>query len=209
MNREKLINSTFKSIEKITNGNFTTLRNFDFIPEQSSIENDIDVLVPNKYISDLVENCKDNYFIYQDQNPCLYGAEPHIHFKNEELDVHFDIVTGLYYRSSNDSNLFIKVNDELEKSMLEHKTLVDDVWLSQPSSEDELVHLACHCIFDKKKVTKRYEDRMNYLFKDCQEEKLNKLLEIAFYKTSNTIFESLSIGNSSKIYENYISFTDY
>ena len=50
---------------------------------------------------------------------------------------------------------------------------------------------------------------MNYLFKDCQEEKLKKLLEIAFYKTSNTIFESLSVGNSSKIYENYISFTDY
>ena len=99
-----------------------------------------------KIISDLINNCKDNYFIYQDQNPCLYGAEPHIHFKNEELDVHFDIVTGLYYRSSNDSNLFIKVNDELEKSMLKHKMLVDNIWLSQPMSEDELVHLACHCM---------------------------------------------------------------
>ena len=43
------------------------------------------------------------------------------------LGVHFDIVTGLYYRSSNDSNLFVKVNDKLEKSMLKDKIDVDKI----------------------------------------------------------------------------------
>ncbi len=209
MIKETLIQSTFRSIDIITLSNFTTLRNFDLIPDESSIENDIDVLISKEYIPTIIDTWKDNYVIYQDQNPCLYGAEPHYHFKNETLGVHFDIVTGLYYRSSNDSNLFIKVNDKLEKSMLKYQMRVDEPWLSQPAPEDELVHLACHCIFDKKKVTKRYEDRMNYLFEYCQREKLIKLLEIAFYKTSKLIFHNISRGNSSKIYENYISFTDY
>ena len=93
--------------------------------------------------------------------------------------------------------------------MLKYKLRADEIWLSQPAPEDELVHLACHCIFDKKKVTKRYEERINYLFEYCQREKLIKLLEIAFYKTSQIIFHNISRGNSSKIYENYISFTNY
>ncbi len=209
MTKEELIQSTFKSINKITFNSFVTLRNFDLIPNESSIENDIDVLIPKEYLSDVIDAWKNNYVIYQDQNPCLYGAEPHYHFKNTDLGVHFDIVTGLYYRSSNDSNLFVKVNDKLEKSMLKDKIDVDKIWLSQPSIEDELVHLACHCIFDKRKVTQRYEERMNYLFKHCKKEKLINLLEIAFYKTSKLIFQSISLGNSSEIYENYISFTDY
>ena len=45
MIKETLIRATFRSIDIMTLGNFTTLRNFDMIPDESSIENYIDVLI--------------------------------------------------------------------------------------------------------------------------------------------------------------------
>ena len=98
MNKIKLIEETFKTINKVTNGRFSTLRNLDLIPESSSLENDIDLLIPSVYVKQVVEAVKSSsYQIYQDNSPCLYGAHPHIHFKHSTLDVHFDIMTGMYY----------------------------------------------------------------------------------------------------------------
>ena len=119
MRQIKLISDTFEIINDVTKGNFVTIRNFDLIPDNSSIENDIDVLVPKSYINLLLDTVKSfNYNVYSDGNPCLYGAEPHLHFKSNEDDVHFDIVTGLYYRSTNDINLFVDELKNLNKTWL-------------------------------------------------------------------------------------------
>ena len=55
MNKIELINHTFDVISKLTNDNFVTIRNFHHIPEESSVENDIDVLIPSEYINNLTE----------------------------------------------------------------------------------------------------------------------------------------------------------
>ena len=132
MNKIELINHTFNIISKVTNDNFVTIRNFHHIPDESSIENDIDVLIPTEYINDLTEELnKVGYRTQVDNLKYLYGAEPHIHYMTNEL--HFDIVTGLYYRSSNDLNIFVKINNELNDSMMKNKVKVDGV--SIPTDE--------------------------------------------------------------------------
>ena len=208
MNKIELINYTFDVISKLTDDNFVTIRNFHHIPEESSVENDIDVLIPSEYINNLTEELvKVGYRTQVDNLRYLYGAEPHIHYMTNEL--HFDIVTGLYYRSSNDLNTFVKINNELTDSMMKNKVKVNGVWRYQPSAEDELVHLCCHAIFDKRLVKESYSKRIDELFGDCDEEKLKWLLERAFYKVSNNIFEDIKNNRTSEIYNSYISFIDY
>ena len=208
MNKIELINYTFDVISKLTDDNFVTIRNFHHIPEESSVENDIDVLIPSEYINNLTEELvKVGYRTQVDNLRYLYGAEPHIHYMTNEL--HFDIVTGLYYRSSNDLNTFVKINNELTDSMIKNKVKVNGVWKYQPSAEDELVHLCCHAIFDKRLVKESYSKRIDELFSDCDEEKLKWLLERAFYKVSNNIFEDIKNNRTSEIYNSYISFIDY
>ena len=161
MQKTKLISDTFETINRVTHGSFVTLRNFDLIPDKSSIENDIDVLIPKRDIDSVVEAVRSfSYTIYRDGNPCLYGAEPHLHFKNYDVGVHFDIVTGLYYRSTNDSNLFVNIDTRLADSMLSNRLFVDTTYKNIPDVNDEFVHLVAHCIFDKHEVTERYEIRI-------------------------------------------------
>ena len=108
-----------------------------------------------------------------------------------------------------DLNLFIKINTELIDSMMNNKVKVDGMWKWQPSPEDELVHLCCHAIFDKRLVKDAYAERIDYLFKLCEEEQLRWLLEKAFFKVSDTIFESIKNNKTVEIYKNYVSFMDY
>lgn len=208
MNKTKLIEYTFDKISELTNNNFVTIRNFNDIPEESSVENDIDVLVPSEYINSLTEELsKVGYRTQVDNLKYLYEAEPHIHYITNE--VHFDVVTGLYYRSSNDLNIFVKINDELTESMMKNKVKVENVWKYQPSPEDELVHLCCHAIFDKRLVKESYANRIDNLFGECDETKLKWLLERAFFKVSENIFKDIKNNKTTEIYKSYISFINY
>ena len=48
-----------------------------------------------------------------------------------------------------------------------YSTEVDEIWKFQPSPEDELVHLCCHAIFDKRLVKESYSKRIDELFKQA------------------------------------------
>ena len=47
--------------------------------------------------------------------------------------------------------------------MIVNKVKVDEIWKRQPAPEDELVHIICHCIFDKRKVSQKYINRIQFL----------------------------------------------
>ena len=216
MQKIKLISDTFEVINHVTQGNFVTIRNFDLIPDESSIENDIDVLIPNEYINSVVDAVKPfKYTVYHDGNPCLYGAEPHLHFKNYDIGVHFDIVTGLYYRSTNDSNLFVNIDAYLTDSMLANRLSGYAVYKNMPSVNDEFAHLVAHCIFDKHKVTERYEGRILKLLKHIDDDVVldrknySGLLNRMFYKTTDSIFNAIKTNNVKNIYDAYVLYTDY
>lgn len=210
MTKDILIKETFKIINEVTNGRFSTLRNLDLIPTQSSIENDIDVLIPTIYIKDVVDTVKPiNYQIYQDNSPCLYGAQPHIHFKHQELDVHFDIMTGMYYRSVANNVAFVNIDKRLTRSALDNRIESDKVFINHLHPNDELVHLVCHCIFDKRKTTERYEKRILELIDKVDSDKVYRLMDMIFYKVTDMIHQKVLSGDIKNLFDDYITFKDY
>ena len=208
----ELIHKTFDLIDRVTNSNYVVLRNIDLISsQQSSMENDIDVLVPREFIDGLSNEARSfGYEVYSDVNRCLYGAESHTHFKHHD-DVHFDIVTGLYYRSAEDINTFVNVDIKLTKSMLNNKKEfnLNGGKMFVPSVDDELSHLVAHCIFDKRTVTDRYQKRIEELSKEMNDDNVKLLFDTMFYKVSDSIFKDIKNNNIDKIYTTYSSFIDY
>ena len=208
----ELIHKTLDLIDRVTNSNYVVLRNIDLISsQQSSMENDIDVLVPREFIDGLSSEAKSfEYEVYSDVNRCLYGAESHTHFKHHD-DVHFDIVTGMYYRSAEDINTFVNVDIKLTKSMLNNKTEfnLNGGKMFVPSVDDELSHLVAHCIFDKRTVTDRYRKRIEELSKEMNDDNVKLLFDMMFYRVSDSIFEDIKNNNVDKIYTTYSSFIDY
>lgn len=210
MNKETLINKTFDIISQITNDRFVTLRNYDLIPDNSSIENDIDLLVPSIFIQDLATSLsKFEYQIYQDSNQCMYGAESHVHFKHNQLDVHFDVTTGLYYRSIANSNIFINIDNKLTDSMLNNKKIIDTIFKNIPNPNDEIVHLICHCIFDKNNTPQRYKNKILELVDTVNHNQVKKLLDLIFYKASDMIFNKIINRDIEDLFESYITFKEY
>ena len=208
----ELIHKTLDLIDRVTNSNYVVLRNIDLISsQQSSMENDIDVLIPREFIDGLSSEAKSfEYEVYSDVNRCLYGAESHTHFKHHD-DVHFDIVTGMYYRSAEDINTFVNVDIKLTKSMLNNKTEfnLNGGKMFVPSVDDELSHLVAHCIFDKRTVTDRYRKRIEELSKEMNDDNVKLLFDMMFYRVSDSIFEDIKNNNVDKIYTTYSSFIDY
>tara|TARA_Y100001963_G_scaffold112877_1_gene156316 strand:+ start:471 stop:1103 length:633 start_codon:yes stop_codon:yes gene_type:complete len=210
MDKITLIKETFNTIDEISDGDFVTIRNFDDIPDNTSLKNDIDVFLPVQFMMSLAKKLdSEGYDVYQDQLNYMYGAQPHVHFKHKELDVHFDMVTGLYYRSSMNLNLFVNISDELSVSMFKNRKEVDEIWKFQPSPEDELVHLCCHAVFDKRETKPKYSKRINELFKSSDKDKVKHLLDIAFYKVSDAIYDSIVKGDTTDLYKDYMSYSNY
>ena len=119
--KTNLIKSTFNLLDS-SNVNFVVLRNFDLIPHNCSLKNDIDLLVAKENITDLNnEMTKLGYSAFGDKGIYLYGAQPHMHYVNENSDVHFDVVYGLYYRSLLNREWFVKIDEPLQNSVLKHK----------------------------------------------------------------------------------------
>lgn len=210
MTKNDLIEKTFKTINEVTNGRFSTLRNLDLIPNESSIENDIDLLIPSIYIKEVIEILKPfNYQIYQDNVPCLYGAQPHIHLKHNELDVHFDIMTGMYYRSIANNTAFVNIDKRLTRSALDNKIISNQPYINNLHPSDELVHLICHCIFDKRETPSRYEKRILELLPKSNPKKVYQLMSMIFYKVTDLLYQNVMDGNVKNLFNDYITFKDY
>ena len=143
-----------------------------------------------------------------DNHTYLYGAEPHYQFVNYGADVKCDIVTGLYYRSTSDPMIWIPINSEVQKSMMVNKISVDKMWMKQPSPEDELIHILCHCIFDKREVSKKYVNRIGELLDVVDDDTVKTLMERAFYLSWEKVFDTMK-SNPLKLYKEYITYVDY
>lgn len=210
LNKKELIKNCFNIIQQVTNKQFVTLRGFDEIPDQISVNNDIDIMVCGSHIIPFLDQTFKNlgFTLYVDNHSYMYGAEPHYQFVNNKLDVKLDIVTGLYYRSINDKMLWIPINKEVQKSMIANKINVEEMWKSQPSPEDELVHIVCHCIFDKRKTTQKYIDRIKFLLTIINEDKVKYLMERAFYASWTSVYNLLKT-DPTNLYKEYIQYTNY
>tara|TARA_A100001037_G_C15129723_1_gene628075 strand:+ start:493 stop:1125 length:633 start_codon:yes stop_codon:yes gene_type:complete len=208
-NKIDLIESTFNLLQS-SNLDFVVLRNFDLIPDYCSLENDIDLLVSKDDISKLNDIMATlGYSNYDDKGIYLYGAEPHRHYINKEMNVHFDVVNGLYYRSLLNHDWFVKIDEPLQHSILKHKLTTESFWKYRPSTEDLVLHLCCHCIFDKKSVSQKYSDVILHEYQLSNKSKLHNDFEQVFFKASDLIIEQLENKNVNDLFESYISYSKY
>ena len=210
MTKSDFIKQCFDAIDQITIGQFVTLRGFDEIPDQVAVNNDIDIMVCGSHVIEPLNHhfSQMGFTLNVDNHTYLYGAEPHFQFINHQMDTKFDIVTGLYYRSMNDKMTWIPINKEVEKSMMINKVKVEEMWKKQPSVEDELVHILCHCIFDKRDMKEKYISRIHYLFDKSEKTKLKTLLEKAFYSFSEKIYDNM-IENTRELSNLYLTYNTY
>ena len=161
----ELITRTFKKLDEFTEGEFVTLRNFDMIPERSSVENDIDILC-HKDIRPLMTKLGYKHHIDKGYK-YVYNAKPHIHFTRKSETghgVHFDLVEGLFYKSLLEKKCFVRVHEDLQEWIMKRRVKSDKCWLYQPSTVDRAVHLCCHAIFDKGVISSRTQKKYRHYF---------------------------------------------
>jgi len=209
MNKVDIIKHTFEELDK--NFEFLTLRNFHLIPEESSIENDIDLLIHKEDYAKVASFMQElGYEITYDQgHQYLYGAVSHIHCVKRDRDIHFDIVAGLYYRSLANSQIFVGGFEELEKSMWKNKVSTSKCWKHEPSMEDQLTHLCSHSIFDKRKVTPFYSSKIKELYGVSDSKRLKSLFDLSFYKVSPHLLSIIAGGDCSTLFNEYLGYSSY
>jgi hypothetical protein len=206
-----LLKKIFNSF-KANNIDYLVLRKQEQIPDKVTYDNDLDLLckrAQRKKIKSIF--LKNHYNFYQDsetQNVYLYGAKPHDHFLNKKNDLHIDIVYSLSYRSPNKGE-WVSVDKEIQIDIWNQLIVSDKFWRYKPSAQDELIHILCHCIFDKRKIDKYYKSKIQELLAQVDSALLEKKLSLIFFDFSPKLIEYILNNDTDNIFLNYISFKEY
>ena len=209
--RKTILKNIFSKLEQ-HEIEFIVLRNHDEIPEKISIDNDLDLVVKPIYNNQLKKLLiKNNFKIknnFIDPNTYLYKSKPHIHFFDYRNNLHLDIVNNLSYRSPN-NNEWVSVHEEIQNSLWNNKIKTNSLWIYEPSIVDLLIHLICHCIFDKKSFNYKYCEKIKYLYQKCEKQKLKDNLKLIFFKFTEKLISMIGNDELDKIINNYYSFSNY
>ena len=205
----KLIIKTFKKLnsKKI---DYIVLRKQEQI-QKVSLTSDLDLIAKweqREKIKELFTNLGYSFYDDQKNNTYLYGSKPHWHFLNKKEDVHIDIVFGLFYKSTSQGE-WIPVHKLLQESIWNNKKIVSSFWKYKPSNIDLLIHLICHCIFDKRKIDDYYSGQILKLFKLVNKKELTKKLEVIFFKFTPVLVKKISKEDFDNLFGDYISFGGY
>ena len=186
------------------------LRKSGRIPGQLTLAEDIDILCHRQGREKIKRIFKAHGFLFTSEdvteNIYLYGSFPHDYFTHQQAAICFDAAYSLSYRSLNRGE-WIPVSGSIQRSIWEHKR--HNNFFFVPSETDELLHLICHCLLDKRAVDAYYEKRIGELFAKAQQKELAVMLEKIFQKFSPRIVELISGGDQSRLFEEYITFRDY
>ena len=191
---------------------FLVLRNHEDIPGKISLTNDLDLLVKSNY-NKILQKIMHNYGFKMRKekfhhNIYLYKSLPHIHFYNFKNKLHVDVVNNLSYRSPN-NNEWVSVHEQIQKSIWENKLKTSFLWLYKPSAHDELIHLICHCLFDKRNFNNRYKLRIKELLTECDKFLLRNNLEHVFFKFTERLITILNNNEFDILIQEYFSFSNY
>lgn len=192
---------------------FVVLRKHVLIPDETSVDEDIDVFSEPrnrlKIKRILKERKCEHYTDNLVNNSYLYGAFPHEHYIFKDQDVHIDVVHSLAYRSLNQQE-WIPVSKKMQLSLIENRIKEpDSVWLYRPSPVDELMHIICHCLLDKKQVKEYYAIRIKELIKEVDLSLLEEILGEVFFKFAPPLVRSLQNGTLENLYSEYLEYSEY
>lgn len=191
---------------------YILLRNLDNeLPSKLPKTKDIDIIVKetclNSFDSLLLENSWEQIKHPFSNIPFLYSMKPFRFYNKDGL--HIDVCCQLSCRSMNKGEWFplhMKIQEELWKNKI---TTNDMPWKYRLAYEDEYVHLMTRCIFDKKRFSRGYIERINYLISVAKLDTIKAKLELVFYKFTETLLELVKSEQYDKIYEKYFQFKEY
>lgn len=192
---------------------YIMLRKHDCKPDTFSIKNDIDLLCKKEQRKAIKHVFSERRFsFYQDsalKNVYLYGVSAHEHFINKKDDLHFDVVYKLSYRSINRGE-WIPVHDDLQQDIWNNKIVCNGAyWKCVPSHLDELIHILCHCLLDKRDINDHYRTRIKELLRFVSIDDLIAKLSLVFFKFTPALIEHINRNNFEGLFDKYISFKEY
>lgn len=191
---------------------FLILRSPDYIPVNCSIKNDIDLIIHPSYIQAASKVFLQlGYSHYRDQttnNSHLYNSRPHDHFLISSLDIHIDVVQGLYYSSLNNDEK-VPIHKKLQELIFDRRRYVQDCWKCIPHVNDLFTHIVCHAIFDKKVLSPHYSELLNRLFPYIDKQTIEDELKDVFFAFTPTLLNYFDEGCTTDLIQNYLRFSDY
>jgi len=219
MNRSRVLNEV---VDYLNSSSSYIMRKYEII-EQSSIIDDIDILISKENEDGLWEILKKNNFKRKVDsrlfNNYLYGSKPHTHYRSSDHNLHFDVVNHLSHKST-----FSIARPGLSLSywIPLDETIQRDIWLEKETYHYadfnipifapifELIHLLCHVIFDKNgEVDHYYTNKINRLINTVDLDRLKNYLELVFFNFSDELIKLCSKGSINLLYSEYISYRDY
>ena len=212
MNNTTQISEIFSYLNS-NNIDFIILRKQELILENIE-NNDIDLLISFSDLKKVINVFKNKKLLtYTDNkfnNIYLYGAKPHKHFYNKELNINFDISFDISYKSINQRE-FIPINDSDLDYIWEKKIKIqkENFYYFKMDDNSQLTHLISHCIFNKNNFSDYYSKKIIQLLDNIDEKIFLKMLEITFYKFSKKLLELLKSHKFEVIFEDYLSFKEY
>lgn len=211
MQKRTLIDSIFSRLRS-QDIPYMVLRGFAEIPSEVNLHNDIDLLCKNSNKEQIIETFKSLKFKYyidsKISNQYLYHAQPHYHFTSRKLDLHFDVVFNLAYRSPNNGE-WVSVHQYLQDSIWNNMIKVNQSWIFQPHSSDLIIHILCHCIFDKKRFDDKHVKCIENELVYVNIEDLASMLELIFFKFTIRLIQYVQCGRYNDILREYLSFSEY
>lgn len=211
MKNQKKISEIFQFLNK-QNIDFIILRKQEKLFDAE--ENDIDILTKYNHLDHLKKIFKKfNFLTYTDSkytNNYLYKSIPHTHFYNKDKDLNFDICFDISYRSINNYE-FIPINDEQLEFIWSNKIKIDreDFYHFQMDDYSQIIHLICHCVFDKNKFSDYYQNKISEIFNKIDRNVFLKMVDPIFYRFRNNLYELIQKKNFNHIFNEYLSFKDY
>ena len=123
-------------------------------------------------------------------------------------DIILDLKNKLAYKSTSIDHR-IPADPQLEKFLFDNSRRHKEV-IKVPSIEDELTHIVAHCIFDKDgNFEEYYQERVKYLLKDADRDKVRSRLEKIFFKAEKFVYKKMRQDELSKLRKNLVQYSDY
>ena len=211
MKNKEIITKIFKSFNK-QGVDIIILRKQENLFDKDC--DDIDILASYNDVEKLKKIFKkNNLLFYSDSkytNTYLYKSIPHHHFYNKHLGLNFDISFDISYCSINNQE-FIPIDDEKLDYIWCNKIKIikDEFYFFQMDKYSQIIHLISHCIFDKRKFSQYYKNKITELIIEIDQTIFFEMAEPIFYKYRKKLFESIKSQKFENILNDYITFKEY
>jgi len=190
---------------------YVVLRNAGDIPVRCSVENGVVLAVHPEDMSRahtlLLKHLPEHYRDALTRAGLLHGALPADHYLLRPVDLHFEVVQGLYYTGRNRADK-MALAGPLQESLFRRRRFVYDFWHFIPHEMDLFIHLLSHSLLDKNSLSPFYKTELENMVVHLDERHLLKELGLALPGFAEKALELIKSGNGHMLPGEYKIFLD-